>query len=152
MNTKPFWITIAREGETIDGRQIPVELLMDLDSSYDPQLYQARVWAGNGRRLHQLPVGDVNTTKIKTRGGATWLLALIQPNESFHSFFSLLSNHEMSFLPLYPRLEYFPSGLSEFGGKPYISGISAAAKQTFADLEPFNDHVVKHEQPIYRSI
>lgn len=152
MNNKPFCITVARDGETTDGRNIPAQLILSLANTYDRKIYSAQLWTEGSTRADQLLLGEIEATKTEARDGVTWLLALIQPNSSFHSMFLNLNNRYQNPLLLYPGLEYFPEGISEFGGKPYISGISAVIKPAFIDLKPLNDHAVKNEPPIYRSI
>ena len=44
------WICIATEGETVDGRNLKAQWLIDMAETYDPQnIYSAQIWPEHER-------------------------------------------------------------------------------------------------------
>lgn len=84
------FIRIAKEGLTIDGREITAEQIAQMAASYAPAKYGARIWIEHFRSL--LPdgafpaLGDVIALKTdKDTDGKLLLLAQLRPNDKLMS-------------------------------------------------------------------
>ncbi|CDG18555.1 protein of unknown function [Xenorhabdus doucetiae] len=73
------WICIAMEGDTVDGRDMEPQWILDAAELYDPQLYTALIWPEHERWMG--PMGEVLAVKAE-RGedGALRLYAQLRPN------------------------------------------------------------------------
>ncbi|PWI80523.1 hypothetical protein DEO48_08495 [Enterobacter sp. CGMCC 5087] len=143
MNNKPFWITIARDGDTTDGRHIPAQDLRDIASNFDPAIYLPRVKAAYTGKYEFLTIGAIYAVKATTScEGTTLLRALIQPNDEW--FYPGL--YDLQTQSVYPSLEYVqdqrPANEREWA-TTFISGLSLTTEPAIRDLEPINKHMVR---------
>lgn len=138
MSYKPFWILLARNGDTIDGRHITAEALSDMASAYSPDDYTAHIYTTNylGPRFPVL--GSILAAKIELQGDDSCLYAFFEPNEHW---FNVLSADTLQNVPVYPALEYLPTMPNS--AKPYITGMFLTTTPTIKNLEPLNKYMVK---------
>ncbi|WP_439412895.1 GPO family capsid scaffolding protein [Enterobacter ludwigii] len=142
MNIKPFWITIARDGDTTDGRHIPAQDLLDIVSNFDPAIYLPKVTAACSGKYEFLTIGVIYAVKATTSEDVTWLRALVQPNDEW--FYQDL--YDLQAQLVYPSLEYVPDHRPTSERKwttTFISGLSLTTEPAIRDLEPINKHMVK---------
>ncbi len=142
MNIKPFWITIARDGDTTDGRHIPAQDLRDIASNFDPAIYLPRVKAAYAGKYEFLTIGAIYAVKATTSGGITWLRALVQPNDEW--FYPDL--YDLQTQLVYPSLEYVPEHRPANETKwatTFMSGLSLTTEPAIRGLEPINKHMVR---------
>ncbi len=109
------WITVLMEGESVDGRAIEEQWLIDIAETYDPELYEASI---NGRhfqngmrygRVAEVRLSESQKYKKKT------LQVRIVPNR-----FLLELNQEKQWLHTSCELEFnFP-----ITNKTYLSGLA----------------------------
>jgi hypothetical protein len=83
---KPKWFRIAREGGTIDGREIQADDLIAMAENYDPEIYGARINKEHFRGIfweEQFGAyGDVLELKTETdKTGKVCLLGLLDPTD-----------------------------------------------------------------------
>lgn len=138
MNIKPFWITIARDGDTTDGRNISAETLKEMADTYSLDYYAARVFPSLLRGPHTTHIAYILAAKVELQGEDTLLRALFEPNERW---FSTLAESELQSLPVYPALEYLPNMADS--KRPYIIGVFLTDSPAITGLEPLNKHMVK---------
>ncbi|TXE26902.1 GPO family capsid scaffolding protein [Serratia ureilytica] len=134
----PFWIMLAREGETTDGRYISAELLIGLAKSYSPGLYCALVRKSHFHLLPMHSIGEIISAKTEICDDAVCLYVLIQPNDKW---FSALVELELEAVPVFPALEFMES--MAIIGAPYITGMALTTEPVVKDLEPLNKYMVK---------
>lgn len=79
------WFSVAREGQTTDGRAITREWIEQMAAGYDRANYQARIWMEHFRSVAEdgmFPaLGDVLALSTEERGGKLCLLAQLEPTE-----------------------------------------------------------------------
>ena len=142
MSNKPLWITIARDGDTTDGRNIPEQDLLDMASRFDPAVYMPKVYGGlEGRENGYVTVGWVCGLRTTTEDGVTWLHALIARNEDWFSIEDIATRP-----PVYPSLEYIPNSPhpeNPKGEKALLTGVCLSNGTTIKDIEPINKYMVK---------
>ncbi|MGP3147097.1 GPO family capsid scaffolding protein [Serratia bockelmannii] len=138
----PFWIMLAHEGETTDGRYISAETLIALAKSYSPETYSARVYKSNspiiGGGIISEVIGEVLAAKTEINNDTTYLYVMIAPTKNW---FSVLSEDELASVKIYPTLCY--TGATSLTEKPYIVEVATATASSFADIEPLNKYMVK---------
>ncbi|MGQ8702240.1 GPO family capsid scaffolding protein [Serratia marcescens] len=134
----PFWIMLAREGETTDGRYISAETLIGMAKSYSPGFYCAPVRKSHFHRRPEHNIGEIIGVKTEINDDVVCLYALIQPNVKW---FSALIEIEMETVPVYPALEYM--GCMAVIGAPYITGMTLTTEPAIKNLEPLNKYMVK---------
>ncbi|MCS4266632.1 GPO family capsid scaffolding protein [Serratia sp. BIGb0163] len=134
----PFWIMLAREGETTDGRHISAETLIALAESYSPSFHCAPVRKGYFHRIPVHNIGEIIGAKTEINDDAVCLYVLIQPNEKW---FSALTELELEAVPVYPAMEYMPCMVVI--GAPYIKGMALTTEPVIKKLEPLNKYMVK---------
>lgn len=141
-NNTPFWIMIAREGETTDGRYISAETLIGLAKSYSPDFYCAHVYKDHRRQLGEYTIGNalgkILAAKTELQSDSVCLYVQIGPIECW---FSVLSMYELQNTPIYPALEYLPN--MAVIAAPYITGMALTTEPAIKNLEPLNKHMVK---------
>ena len=76
------WVTIARSGPTIDGREIPASVLMQIAESYNPATYTAVLNYDHAYGN----LGTVRELRTEKNGDAVELQARIRPNEYFYMY------------------------------------------------------------------
>lgn len=138
MNTNPFWIMLAREGETTDGKHISAETLIELAESYSPGLYCAPVRKSHFHLLPMHSIGEIISAKTEICDDAVCLYVLIQPNDKW---FSALVELELESLQVFPALEFMES--MAIIGAPYITGMALTTEPAIKNLEPLNKYMVK---------
>ena len=80
----PKFFRVAREGKTVDGREISANHINEMAESYDPKIYGARIWLEHFRGLFPdslfKALGDVTELKAEDdETGKRVLLASISP-------------------------------------------------------------------------
>lgn len=111
------WLCIATEGDTVDGRELKREWLIDAAETYDPELYAALIWPeheryyGNGGSVKEVMWQEDENGLVK-------LYAKISPN------ISLIEANNRD------QLIYFSVELTEDGdfrgtGRSYLEGLGA---------------------------
>lgn len=142
MNNAPFWIMLAREGETTDCRYISAETLIELAESYSPETYNARVYKSRspivpGGIVSEV-IGDILAAKTEIHNDTTYLYVMIAPTKNW---FSVLSEDELALVIIYPTLCY--TDKASFTKKPYIVEVATTTEPSFPDIEPLNKYMVK---------
>lgn len=141
-NNTPFWIMLAREGETTDGRHINAETLIALAKSYSPEIYSARVYKSRSPSIASgivgEAIGDILAAKTELQNDAVCLYVLIEPRE--YCFYTLITQ-ELENMPIYPALEYLPN--MAVIAAPYITGMAITTGPVIKNLEPLNKYMVK---------
>lgn len=109
---KTGWIRVATEGDTIDGREIGKQDLVDMAETYNPDVYGARVWPEHWRWY---ACGDVLETKAEEVDGLMRLFAVLAPNMMMVEF-----NQQDQ--KVYTSIEIKPNFANT--GKPYLAGLA----------------------------
>ncbi|WP_272523958.1 GPO family capsid scaffolding protein [Providencia sp. PROV230] len=76
------WLCIATEGETVDGREILPEEIIEMAETYDPDLYTAMIWPRHNKRGENRgdPLGEVLELRADTDESDTLrLYAVLRP-------------------------------------------------------------------------
>ncbi|CCW29802.1 conserved hypothetical protein [Xenorhabdus nematophila F1] len=110
------WICIAMEGDTVDGRVMEPQWILDAAELYDPQLYTARIWPEHDRWFGAM--GEVLAVKAE-RGedGALRLYAQLRPNHRL-----LDANRDGQLL--FTSVEFTLNGNFRGTGKTYLEGLA----------------------------
>lgn len=138
MNNKPFWITIARDGETTDGRHISAETLKQMADAYSLDYYAAYAYQDDYRGPRTMPIGLMLAAKTELQGEDTCLYVLFEPSK----YWSIaLSEFEKRNIPVYPALEYLPCMANS--ATPYITGMFLTTEPAIRNLDPLKKHMVK---------
>lgn len=144
MSKKPLWITIARDGDTTDGRHIPAQDLLDIASNFDPAIYLPKVNVVGSYAYHT--IGEVYAVKVTTSEEITWLRALIRPDEHWFNTSTCPNLGNLQAQPIYPRLGYVkdrrPASERRWS-TTFMSDLLLTAKPLYRDLEPLNKYMVK---------
>ncbi|CDL87214.1 GPO family capsid scaffolding protein [Xenorhabdus cabanillasii] len=113
------WICIAMEGDTVDGRDMEPQWILDAAELYDPQLYTALIWPEHERWMG--PMGEVLAVKAE-RGedGALRLYAQLRPNHRL-----LDANRDGQLL--FTSVEFTPGGNWRGTGKTYLQGLAVTS-------------------------
>ena len=108
------WIRIATEGETVDGRRIEPQWLIDMAETYDPTVYTALLWPEHERWYGNL--GEVLELHSESVDGLQRLFAKLCPSPY------LISENQRGQL-LFTSIE--PTETLNFRGtgKPYLEGL-----------------------------
>ncbi|WP_289283318.1 MULTISPECIES: GPO family capsid scaffolding protein [unclassified Methylophaga] len=111
---KTEWKRIGRSGKTIDGRDIDPQWLRDAAETYDPELYQAKIWPDH---IRMYSMGSVVAVRAEENSeGGVDLYAQIAPNEIYQST-------ARSGQRLHTSMELMPNFRDT--GKFYLSGLAA---------------------------
>lgn len=137
MNKTPFWILLAREGETTDGRYISAEKLIALAENYSCHRYQATVRAGYTRKEYLVNMGNVIEIKSEVENDNVCLYALIEPNELW---FNYRSRDYLERIQIFPAIEFVEE--SNALGKKRVDGsvvgVTLTDKPAIKNLQPLN--------------
>ncbi|CAI2062025.1 Phage capsid scaffolding protein (GPO) serine peptidase [Serratia quinivorans] len=137
MNKTPFWIMLAREGETTDGRYISAEKLTALAENYSPENYTALVRAGYDQKKYRVFLGEILSVKTEAENDQVCLYALIEPNESWFSF---MPKEYLESVQIFPGLEITEKshalGTQLVNGS--VVGITLTEQPVIKNLEPLN--------------
>ncbi|MBI6548896.1 GPO family capsid scaffolding protein [Xenorhabdus lircayensis] len=110
------WICIAMEGDTVDGRIMEPQWLLDAAELYDPALYTARIWPEHERWLGAM--GEVLEVKAEQDDeGILRLYARLRPNHRL-----LEANRDGQLV--FTSVEFTPSGNFRGTGKTYLEGLA----------------------------
>lgn len=109
---KTGWIRVATEGDTIDGRAISGQDLLDMAESYNPKEYGARIWPEHWRWY---ACGDVLEVKAEEVDGRMRLFAVLAPNQAMIEF-----NQQDQ--KVYTSIEIQDNFANT--GKPYLAGLA----------------------------
>ncbi|PSV95205.1 GPO family capsid scaffolding protein [Photobacterium iliopiscarium] len=109
---KTGWIRVATEGDTIDGRAISGQDLLDMAESYNPNEYGARIWPEHWRWY---ACGDVLEVKAEEVDGRMRLFAVLAPNSTMIEF-----NQQDQ--KVYSSIEIQDNFANT--GKPYLAGLA----------------------------
>ncbi|MGF1688341.1 GPO family capsid scaffolding protein [Photobacterium japonica] len=109
---KTGWIRVATEGDTIDGRTINRQDLLDMAETYDPNVYGARIWPEHWRWY---ACGDVLEVKAEEVDGLMRLFAVLAPNMMMVEF-----NQQDQ--KVYTSIEIQPNFANT--NKPYLAGMA----------------------------
>ncbi|MGJ0626677.1 GPO family capsid scaffolding protein [Xenorhabdus bovienii] len=109
------WICIATEGDTVDGRVMEPQWILDAAELYDPQLYTARIWPEHIRAFGAM--GEVLAVKAE-RGedGDLRLYGQLRPN------YRLIEANRDGQL-LFTSVEFTLNGNFRGTGKTYLEGL-----------------------------
>ncbi|CEE91291.1 conserved hypothetical protein [Xenorhabdus nematophila str. Anatoliense] len=110
------WICIAMEGDTVDGRVMEPQWILEAAELYDPQLYTAMIWPEHDRWMGQM--GEVLSVKAE-RGedGVLRLYAQLRPN---HRLLEANRNGQL----LFTSVEFTLNGNFRGTGKTYLEGLA----------------------------
>ncbi|MEQ1967594.1 GPO family capsid scaffolding protein [Xenorhabdus nematophila] len=113
------WICIAMEGDTVDGRVMEPQWILDAAELYDPQLYTALIWPEHERWTGTM--GEVLAVKAE-RGddGLLRLYAQLRPN------YRLLDANRDGQL-LFTSVEFTVDGNWRGTGKSYLEGLAVTS-------------------------
>ncbi|PHM62017.1 GPO family capsid scaffolding protein [Xenorhabdus ishibashii] len=113
------WICIAMEGDTVDGRVMEPQWILDAAELYDPQLYTAVIWPEHERWMGAM--GEVLAVKAE-RGddGLLRLYAQLRPNHRL-----LDANRDGQLL--FTSVEFTPNGNFRGTGKSYLEGLAVTS-------------------------
>ncbi|CBJ80139.1 conserved hypothetical protein [Xenorhabdus bovienii str. Jollieti] len=113
------WICIAMEGDTVDGRVMEPQWILDAAELYDPQLYTALIWPEHERWTGTM--GEVLAVKAE-RGedGALRLYAQLRPNHRL-----LDANRDGQLL--FTSVEFTIDGNWRGTGKSYLEGLAVTS-------------------------
>lgn len=112
------WICIATEGETVDGREILRDDIIDIADTYDPDLYTAMIWGrhnppGEDRGL---PFGEVIELSISAdKNEVLHLYAILRP-------FARLIEMNSQNAGVFTSVEMTPDFRGS--GKTYLTGLA----------------------------
>ncbi|MCG5292481.1 MULTISPECIES: GPO family capsid scaffolding protein [Providencia] len=110
------WLCIATEGDTVDGRVIERQDLLDAAELYDYKLYAALIWPEHNHDAE--PMGEVLEVMLEeNEHGELQLLAIIRPFVSL-----LIANAEDKYL--FTSIELTPDGNFRGTGKSYLEGLA----------------------------
>ncbi|MCG9941603.1 GPO family capsid scaffolding protein [Providencia rettgeri] len=110
------WLCIATEGDTVDGRIIERQHLIEAAELYDYKLWAALIWPEHNHEVD--PVGEVLEVMLdEDNNGNLQLLAIIRPFVSL-----LLANTEDKWL--FTSIELTPDGNFRGTGKHYLEGLA----------------------------
>ncbi|MCC8380198.1 GPO family capsid scaffolding protein [Xenorhabdus sp. PB30.3] len=110
------WICIAMEGDTVDGRAIEPQWILEAAELYDPQLYTARIWPEHERWFGAM--GEVLAVKAEHgEDGALRLYAQLRPNHRL-----LEANRDGQLL--FTSVEFTLNGNFRGTGKTYLEGLA----------------------------
>lgn len=111
---KTEWKRIGRSGKTIDGRDIDPQWLRDAAETYDPELYQAKIWPDH---IRMYSMGSVVAVRVENNSeGGVDLYARIAPNDIYQSTAKAGQR-------LHTSMELMPNFRDT--GKFYLSGLAA---------------------------
>ncbi|BBU94777.1 GPO family capsid scaffolding protein [Providencia rettgeri] len=114
------WLCIATEGETVDGRVIERQDLLDAAELYDYNLYAALIWPEHNHDTE--PMGEVLEVMLEENDrGELQLLAIIRP------FVSLLIANAEDKYP-FTSIELTPDGNFRGTGKSYLEGLAVTSE------------------------
>lgn len=109
------WLCIATEGDTIDGRVIERQDLLDVAELYDHQLYAAMIWPEHNHDAE--PMGEVLEVMLEENArGELQLLAILRPFVNL-----LMANAADNYL--FTSIELTPDGNFRGTGKSYLQGL-----------------------------
>lgn len=110
------WLCIATEGDTVDGRVIERQDLLDAAELYDYKLYAALIWPEHNHDAE--PMGEVLEVMLDENDhGELLLLAIIRPFVSL-----LVENAKDKYL--FTSIELTPDGDFRGTGKSYLEGLA----------------------------
>ncbi|AOM42227.1 GPO family capsid scaffolding protein [Xenorhabdus hominickii] len=113
------WICIAMEGDTVDGRVMEPQWIMDAAELYNPQLYTALIWPEHERWTGTM--GEVLAVKAEPgEDGALRLYAQLRPNHRL-----LEANRDGQLL--FTSVEFTPNGNFRGTGKSYLEGLAVTS-------------------------
>lgn len=145
-----FWVMIAREGDTKDGRHISAETLLTLAATYSQDIFCAQVYAGYPRTFGTPVLGSLLAAKTEIENDAVCLYVLLAPTENW---FAALSDTALESMAVYPSLEYGQTATlykdMEHAepeiptGRPYIVGVALTTEPAINNLEPLNKFMVR---------
>ncbi|EPC7984474.1 GPO family capsid scaffolding protein [Yersinia enterocolitica] len=108
------WIRIASEGETVDGRHMERQWLIDCAETYNPELYAALIWPEHENWGYNL--GEVLALKAEDVEGVMVLFARLCPSTHL-----LQANRDGQLL--FCSVELTPSRNFRGTGKCYLEGL-----------------------------
>lgn len=112
------WICIATEGETVDGREILRDEIIDMADTYDPDLYTAMIWGRHNKpgENRGLPLGEVIELSIGAdKSDVLHLYAIFRP---FARLIELNSHNAGVFTSVEMTPDFRGSG------KTYLTGLA----------------------------
>ncbi|WP_433586877.1 GPO family capsid scaffolding protein [Providencia alcalifaciens] len=110
------WLCIATEGDTVDGRIIERQHLIEAADTYDYKLYAALIWPEHNHDTD--PVGEVLEVMLdENENGELQLLAILRPFVSL-----LVANSKDEYL--FTSIELTPDGNFRGTGKHYLEGLA----------------------------
>lgn len=112
---KTTWLCIATEGDTVDGRIIARQDIIDSVELYNPALYTALIWPDHNHDAD--PMGEVAELMAEVdESGVLHLFAKLIP------FINLIeANSRNDFL--FTSVEFTPDGNFRGTGKTYLEGL-----------------------------
>ena len=112
--TKTGWLRFGRSGDTIDGREINDQDILEAARDYDPGFYTALIWYEHRRGFNMGKVLSLRSEK-NDEGGLD-LYGQFQPND----YYKLINSAEQK---LFLSMELFRNFRKT--GKTYLSGLAA---------------------------
>ncbi|HBR2353188.1 GPO family capsid scaffolding protein [Klebsiella pneumoniae] len=121
------WICIATEGETVDGRNLEAQWLIDMAEAYDAEgIYTALLWPEHERWWGSC--GEVLALKCEQVDGQTKLYARLRPEQEL-----LYANQRGQLL--FCSIEPTPTLNFRGSGKPYLEGLGVTNQPASVGLD-----------------
>lgn len=123
---KTDWIKLGTAGETIDGRTITEQDILDMAETYDQEEYTASI----NYEHYGFDFGEVIELKTgRSKGGDIQLLGVLSPN---HHMLNLNASKQKMF----PSMEVFRNFRKK--GKSYLSGLALTDKPASSGTSKIN--------------
>jgi hypothetical protein len=140
MNNKPFWITIANNGDTVDGRYIPTQHLLEMVETFNTKNFQPTFRASFQHEGKIFPIADIKDIKTVNISGFVSLCIFIEP---YDSWYALGKRMQQNMEPdVFPCIEYI-SNHDRFEGKSLLASVELTHEPAIRDLEPLNKKMVR---------
>lgn len=107
------WLCIGQSGPTIDGRNIKPEWLTEAAESYDPKVYQAKIWVDHDKWASY---GSVLELQTEEKDGVVKLFARLKPSRSLIYVNKVYEEKRHFSMELWPDFAK--------SGKYYLSGLA----------------------------
>lgn len=142
MKHKPFWMLIAREGETTDGRYVSAELLISLAKGYSTEIKTAIVHTGCRDLSLGVTLGEIVAAKTETENDEVCLYVKFEPNDHWFNYLPA----SVDSIAVFPSMECLVNSeplKATAGVGDFIVGVSLTTQPAIRNLEPLNKYMVK---------
>lgn len=134
---------IAREGQTVDGRKLTQEQIIDMSETYDPVEYTARIncehmsdyWSGLNGRNNEGALGDIvkvdHTVETFTQNGSNVQLMCLYATLSV---LPTLVEANQKGNKIFTSIEFYPKFADT--GRAYLVGLAVTDRPASRGIEP----------------